>query len=39
MAFTGGNSHAKRGMDKFKLPRYVMYNNTSVSQLASILNK
>lgn len=39
MAFTGGNSHAKRGMDKFKLPRYVMYNTTSVSQLASILNK
>ena len=39
MAFTGGNTHAKRGMDKFKLPRYVMYNTTSVNQLANILNK
>lgn len=39
MAFTGGNTHAKKGVDKFKVPRYVMYNTTSVSQLANILNK
>lgn len=38
MAFTGGNYKARRGVNKFKVPRYVIYNTTSVSELSNIIN-
>lgn len=38
MALTGGNKRATRGIDKYKVPRYVIYDTTSVERLASILN-
>lgn len=38
MALTGGNYKAKQGIDKFKIPRYVVYNTTSVNELANKIN-
>lgn len=38
MALTGGNKRATRGIDKYKVPRYVIYDTTSVERLASILS-
>lgn len=38
MAFTGGNSRAKVGVDKYKVPRYVIYSDTTVEKLEKIIN-
>ena len=38
MAFTGGNYKARRGINKFKVPRFVIYNTTSVSELSRMIN-
>lgn len=38
MALTGGNTKARIGIDKFKVPRYVIYNNTTVEEIANIIN-
>lgn len=38
MALTGGEYKAKQGIDKYKVPRYVIYNTTSVNNLANIIN-
>ena len=42
MAFGGygeaGNYKVKPGINKFKLPRYVIYNYTTASTLASYIN-
>ena len=38
MAFRGGFQKANPGVDKYKIPRYVIYNDTSVSQFASYIN-
>lgn len=37
MALTGGEKKVTRGIDKFKVPRYVIYNTTSTNGLASII--
>lgn len=37
MALTGGNKKAKTGIDKFKVPRYVIYNTTTVNQLKNYI--
>ena len=33
----GGNYKVKPGINKFKLPRYVIYNYTTASNLASYI--
>ena len=38
MALTGGNIKVKRNIDKFKVPRFVILNTTTVSELANIIN-
>ena len=38
MALTGGNKRATKGIDKYKVPRYVIYNTTTVNELANIIN-
>ena len=38
MALTGGNYKVKRGIDKYKVPRYVIYNTTTVNEIANKLN-
>ena len=38
IAFRGGFQKAVPGMDKYKIPRYVIYNNTTASKLASYIN-
>ena len=38
MSFRGGFQKATPGVNKFEIPRYVIYNNTSVSQIASYIN-
>lgn len=38
MALTDGNKKAKKGIDKYKVPRYVIFNTTTVSELESYLN-
>lgn len=38
MALTGGNNKVTRGIDKFKVPRYVIYNTTSINELETIIN-
>lgn len=38
MALTGGNRKVKINEDKYKVPRYVIYNTTSVDKLASIIS-
>ena len=38
MALTGGNNKVTRGVDKYKVPRYVVYNTTSVNNLANMIN-
>ena len=38
MALTGGNYKVKRGINKFKVPRYVVYNTTTVNQIANMIN-
>lgn len=37
LAFAGGFKKANPNTDKFKIPRYVMYYNTSVNQLKSYI--
>lgn len=37
MALTGGNNKVTRGIDKFKVPRYVIYNTTTVDSIAKML--
>jgi len=34
---SGGNLRASVGIDKFQIPRYVIYSNTSVNQLKSMI--
>ena len=38
MAFVGGNRKASRSDDKFKIPRYPIYDSTSLSQFIDIVN-
>lgn len=38
MAFALGQQKASPGVDKYKIPRYVIYNNTSASIIASYIN-
>jgi len=38
MALAGGNRKVTRGVDKFKVPRYVVYSTTSTSALANMIN-
>jgi len=38
MALTGGNIKVTRGVDKFKVPRFVIYNTTSTDTLANMIN-
>ena len=38
MAFEGGFKKATPNTNKFKIPRYVMYDSTTVSQLKSYIN-
>ena len=38
MAFRGGFAKATPGVDKYRIPRYVIYNNTTTSQVASYIN-
>ena len=38
MAFAGGQRKATVGIDKYTIPRYVMYGSTSVNELARIIN-
>ena len=38
MALTDGNVKVKRNIDKFKVPRYVIFNTTTVSELAKMIN-
>ena len=38
MALTGGNKSATKGIDKFKVPRYVVYNTTTTNSLAKMIN-
>ena len=38
MAFALGYQKASPGVDKYKIPRYVIYNNTSASLIASYIN-
>ena len=38
MAFRGGFKKAYPGINKYEIPRYVVYNDTSVSELASYIN-
>ncbi len=37
MALKGGNSKVTKNVNKFKVPRYVIYNTTTVNGLAQIL--
>ena len=37
MALTGGKKKKKTGIDKFKVPRYVIYNTTTVNQLKNYI--
>ncbi len=38
MALTGGNTKVKKGINKFKVPRYVIYNTTTIRELATIIS-
>lgn len=38
MAFAGGGVKARRGVDKYKVPRFVVGGNDSVATLASYIN-
>lgn len=38
MALTGGNKSVTKGIDKFKVPRYVVYNTTTTNSLAKMIN-
>ena len=38
MALTGGNKKVTPNIDKFKVPRYVIYNTTSINELETIIN-
>lgn len=38
MAFAGGGVKARRGIDKYKVPRFVVGGNDSVATLASYIN-
>ncbi len=38
MALTGGDKKVTRGIDKYKVPRYVVVNTTTVNQLANMIN-
>ena len=37
MAFADGSRRASPGVDKFRIPRYVVYNNTSVNTLKNYI--
>lgn len=39
LAFAGGNRKTTRNDDKYKIPRYVIYKNTSINDFINILNK
>lgn len=38
LAFIGGNYKANRKVDKFKVPRYIIYKNTSLQQFINMVN-
>jgi len=38
LAFIGGNYKANRNVDKYKIPRYVIYKNTSLNQFINMIN-
>ena len=38
VAFVGGNTKATRNSDKYLIPRYIMYKNTSLDTFASYVN-
>ena len=38
MALTGGNRKARIGVDKYKVPRFVIYNTTTINRLKQILS-
>jgi len=38
MALTGGNYKVTRGIDKFRVPRYVIYNTTTDEEIAYKIN-
>lgn len=38
LGFIGGNYKANRKVDKFKVPRYIIYKNTSLQQFINMVN-
>jgi len=38
LAFVGGNKRATRASDKYKIPRYVVYKNTSLESFKKMVN-
>ncbi len=38
MALAGGNQKVKKGVDKYKVPRYVVYNTTTVKEIENMIN-
>ena len=38
LAFIGGNKKASRNSDKYKIPRYPIYNTTTMSQFKNMVN-
>ena len=38
MALTGGNKSVKKGINKYKVPRYVIYDTTTIEKFKQIVN-
>lgn len=38
LAFIGGNNKASRNVDKYKIPRYIIYKNTSLENFKKMVN-
>ena len=38
MALTGGNKKVTKGINKYKVPRYVIYNTTTVADISNMIN-
>ena len=38
VAFTGGNTKATLNVDKYKIPRYIIYDSTSIGEFKKIVN-
>lgn len=38
LAFVGGNYKANRSINKYKIPRYIIYKNTSLQQFINMIN-